>query len=121
MFGGQCPMCRVPADTRMFATDIPYFKQVIVMCTSCDSCGYRTSELKPGGEIPAKGTRISLAVTGPADLRRDIIKSETADVEVPELDLILTRGTLGGRVTTVEGLLCEVRRDAASWSRASAL
>ena len=47
------------------------------------------------------------AVKGPADLRRDLIKSESADVEVPELELVLTHGTLGGRVTTVEGLLSE--------------
>lgn len=48
-------------------------------------------------------------VEGPTDLRRDIIKSESSDVDVPELELHLSRGTLGGRVTTVEGLLCEVR------------
>lgn len=109
VFEGHCPLCRAPADTRMFATDIPYFKQVIVMCTSCDACGYRTTDLKPGGEIPARGRRIALSVRGAMDLRRDIIKSESAEVEVPELDLVLARGTLGGRVTTVEGLISEAR------------
>lgn len=109
VFEGSCPMCRVPANTRMFATKIPYFKEVIVMCSSCESCGYRTSELKAGGEIPALGRKISLRVEGPRDLRRDLIKSESAEIEVPELELVLARGTLGGRVTTVEGLLTEAR------------
>ncbi len=41
------------------------------------------------------------------DLRRDVIKSESADVTIPELDLHLGPGTLGGLVTTVEGLLTQ--------------
>ena len=45
------------------------------------------------------------SVTGPEDLRRDVLKSETASVEVPELELEVTTGTLGGLITTVEGLL----------------
>ena len=29
--------------------DIPFFKQVILMATTCDHCGQKTSEVKPGG------------------------------------------------------------------------
>ena len=36
------------------------------------------------------------------DLRRDVIKAESAAVHVPELDMELGIGTLGGLVTTVE-------------------
>ena len=43
------------------------------------------------------------------DLRRDVIKSESAEVSVPELDMQLGAGTLGGLVTTVEGLLANSR------------
>ena len=36
----KCPRWpQAQADTRMFETRIPYFKQVIVMCTSCEKCG----------------------------------------------------------------------------------
>ena len=120
VFPGGCPGCRGMADTRMFATQIPYFREVVVMCTSCEACGYRNSDLRSGGAIPAKGRSITLAVSGVRDLSRDIIKSETADVCIPELDLELGCGTLGGRVTTVEGLLCEVR-DALQRTRFSTL
>lgn len=109
VFPGGCPGCAGVAETRMFSTRIPYFRDVVVMCTSCEACGYRDSELRSGGEIPARGRTVTLVVRGPADLGRDVIKSESSDLSVPELDLELGRGTLGGRVTTVEGLLVEVR------------
>ena len=109
VFDGGCPDCPAQASTRMFVTRIPYFREVVVMCTSCDACGYRNSELRSGGEIPARGRTVRLQVRSGADLNRDVIKSETSDLVVPELDLELGRGTLGGRVTTVEGLLSEVR------------
>lgn len=92
----------------MFVTNIPYFREVIVMASSCDACGYRNSELKPGGRIPEKGKKITVLVKNINDLSRDVIKSDTASVEVPELDLVLTSGTLGGVVTTVEGLITKI-------------
>ncbi|THG22412.1 hypothetical protein TEA_021444 [Camellia sinensis var. sinensis] len=84
--------------------DIPYFREVIIMASSCDACGYRNSELKPSGRIPEKGKKIIVLVKNINDLSRDVIKSNTASVEVPELDLVLTSGTLGGVVTTVKDL-----------------
>lgn len=35
-------------------------------------------------------------------------QSDTAAVKVPELDLELTSGTMGGMVTTVEGLITKI-------------
>ncbi|XP_059449638.1 uncharacterized protein LOC132180737 [Corylus avellana] len=78
------------------------------MASTCDACGYRNSELKPGGRIPEKGKRIALTVKNISDLSRDLIKSDTASVEVPELGLELASGTLGGVVTTVEGLITKI-------------
>jgi C4-type Zn-finger protein len=37
-----------------------------------------------------------------------LLQSDTASVAVPELDLELSAGTLGGLVTTVEGLLTNI-------------
>ena len=45
----------------------------------------------------------------PADLSRDVIKSDTAEVSIPELDLHITTGSLGGLITTVEGLATSVQ------------
>jgi zinc finger protein len=37
-----------------------------------------------------------------------MLKSDTAGLEIPEIDLVLQPGTLGGRFTTLEGLLNEI-------------
>ncbi|KAL5229784.1 hypothetical protein ABZP36_028560 [Zizania latifolia] len=103
-----CGACGTECVTRFFATKIPYFREVIVMATTCDMCGYRNSELKPGGEIPAKGKKITLHVQNTRDLTRDVIKSDSAGVKVHELELELASGTLGGIVTTVEGLIVKI-------------
>ncbi|KAK1319716.1 hypothetical protein QJS10_CPB04g01917 [Acorus calamus] len=107
-FPASCGSCGAICQTRMHFTNIPYFQQVIVMATTCDNCGYRSSELKPGGRISEKGKRITLSVQNVDDLSRDVIKSYTAGVQIPELDLELGSGTLGGLVTTVEGLIIQI-------------
>ena len=38
-----------------------------------------------------------------------MLQSDTCGVFIPEIDLELVEGTLGGRFTTVEGLLVEVK------------
>jgi zinc finger protein len=45
------------------------------------------------------------------DLSRDILKAESCAMSCPELNLSVEPGTLGGRFTTVEGLLTQVRDD----------
>jgi zinc finger protein len=110
-FPASCPECFKPCTTHMKMVDIPHFKQVVIMSTVCQSCGYRSSDVKTGGEIPDKGKKITLQVRGGADLARDILKSESCDLACPELSLEVQPGTLGGRFTTVEGLLTQIRDD----------
>ncbi|KAL3693883.1 hypothetical protein R1sor_007534 [Riccia sorocarpa] len=107
-FPASCGACASPCETRMYVTNIPYFKEVIVMASTCDRCGYRNSELKPGGSIPEKGKKITVRIKNKNDLSRDVIKSDSATVLVPEVELELAPGTLGGLVTTVEGLISQI-------------
>ena len=107
-FAATCSSCYKPCETHMKTVNIPHFKDVILMSTVCDHCGYKSNEVKTGGAIPEKGKRITLKVTDPEDLARDILKSETCGLNIPELNLDLTPGTLGGRFTTIEGLLTQV-------------
>nr|AAA85587.1 ORFS9; Method: conceptual translation supplied by author [Saccharomyces cerevisiae] len=92
----------------MKPVNIPHFKEVIIMSTVCDHCGYKSNEVKTGGAIPDKGRRITLYCDDAADLSRDILKSETCSMVIPELHLDIQEGTLGGRFTTLEGLLRQV-------------
>ena len=109
-FPASCPGCMHPCVTHMKMVDIPHFKQVVLMSTVCDDCGYRSNDVKTGGEIPELGEKIVLTVEDSTDLARDILKSETCGLECPELKLQVNPGTLGGRFTTVEGLLTQVPR-----------
>ncbi|OMH84706.1 Zinc finger protein ZPR1 [Zancudomyces culisetae] len=110
-FHTNCHICNAPCETHMKQVDIPHFKNVIIMATNCDGCGYKSNEVKSGGAIADKGTKITLKLVCEEDLSRDILKSETCALSIPEINLHLTLGTLGGRFTTVEGLLRQVYDD----------
>ena len=105
----ECPACTKPCTVNMKKVNVPHFKEVIVMATVCEHCGYRTNDVKTGGTIPEKGQRITLRIEKLEDLSRDILKSETCALKSHELELEVQPGTLGGRFTTVEGLLTQVR------------
>lgn len=107
-FHATCSSCYKPCSTHMKTVNIPHFKDVIIMSTVCEHCGFKSNEVKTGGEIPPKGRKVTLKVTDPDDLARDILKSETCGMKIAELNLDLTPGTLGGRFTTIEGLLDQV-------------
>ncbi|KAH6615319.1 ZPR1 zinc-finger domain-containing protein [Boeremia exigua] len=110
-FPASCPGCTMSCATNMKMVNIPHFKQVILMSTVCDHCGYRSNEVKTGGEVPEKGRRITVNIQTKEDMSRDILKSESCALSCPELNLSVEPGTLGGRFTTVEGLLTQVRDD----------
>ena len=73
-FMGPCPSCTRPCATHMMPVDIPHFKEVILMSTVCEYCGYKSNEVKTGGEVSKKGRKITLKVEDPDDLTRDILK-----------------------------------------------
>lgn len=107
---GPCGACDNPeAETRMCVTDVPHFKDVVLLVTQCEQCGYRDAEVKPMGVVSEKGRRITLRVTSTDDMKRDLLKSDTASVTIPELDLELLPGTLGGKYTTLEGMVEDIR------------
>ena len=113
-FNTNCPACQKPSETRMHLIEIPYFKEVLIMASSCDLCGYKTNEVKSSGALSEKGKRIILKLTSIEDVSRDILKSETCKLSIPEIDLDLETGTLGGRFTTLEGLLMQVHNELGS-------
>lgn len=108
-FNTNCPECNAPAQTNMKLVQIPHFKEVIIMATNCENCGHRTNEVKSGGAVEPLGTKITLHITDPSDMTRDLLKSETCSVEIPELEFELGMAVLGGKFTTLEGLLKDIR------------
>ncbi len=107
----ECPGCGKLAYMNLQKVNIPSFKEVVVSAVACPACGYKTSDVKTGGDIPERGQRIFLEVKGPVDLSRDILKSETCLLKIPACKVDVVPGTMGGRFTTVEGLLTQIRDD----------
>ncbi|CAG5015802.1 unnamed protein product, partial [Parnassius apollo] len=104
-FKTNCPDCNAPADTNMKLTKIPHFKEVVIMATVCDACGHRTNEVKSGSGIEDKGVKYEVRIASKDAFSRDILKSETCSMHIPELDMDVGGRALGGRFTTTEGLL----------------
>ncbi|XP_042199893.1 zinc finger protein ZPR1 [Callorhinchus milii] len=108
-FATNCPECNAPAETNMKLLKIPHFREVIIMATVCETCGHRTNEVKSGGGTEPLGTRITLRITDPSDMTRDLLKSETCSIAIPELEFELGQALLGGKFTTLEGLLQDIK------------
>ena len=45
-----------------------------MIALTCDTCGYRSNEVKSGAGVSEKGTWIALHFTDPSDVSRDILK-----------------------------------------------
>lgn len=115
----NCPNCLSDGFSEMCITDIPFFKEIIIFAFNCEKCGFRSNEIKGGGKIPEKGKKLILKVlkrpgkeaetqstnSFELDMMRDVVKSTSAGFFIPEIDLEVTHGSLGGMYTTVEGLL----------------
>ncbi|EJD47923.1 zf-ZPR1-domain-containing protein [Auricularia subglabra TFB-10046 SS5] len=114
VFPGHCPTCHADLDTLMKKVNIPYFKDIFIMSTNCDKCGYKDNEVKSGAAVSDKGKKITLKVEDAEDLSRDILKSETCGLDIPEIELKLEPGTLGGRFTTLEGILDQIHEELSS-------
>ncbi|KYM95480.1 PREDICTED: zinc finger protein ZPR1 [Cyphomyrmex costatus] len=113
-FPTNCPDCNSPCETNMKLTNIPHFKEVVIMATLCESCGHRTNEVKSGSGIEPQGVKIEVTITGTEDFSRDLLKSETCDMEIPELELEVGPNILGGRFTTVEGIITAMKEQLSS-------
>jgi len=108
VFHTNCPECNAPCKTNMKVTQIPHFKEVVIMATLCDSCGHKTNEVKSGGGIEPTGKKMTLKVETEEDLSRDLLKAETCSIAIPELKFEMGGYALGGRFTTLEGLLANI-------------
>lgn len=103
-----CPVCSHDGLNRSCTLSIPFFKEIIISAFNCDNCGYRNGEVMVGGETSRYGRKITLVVEDKKDLNREVLKSELSGIEIPELEIKLVPGTLGGKFTTVEGLATDI-------------
>ncbi|KAK8833766.1 nucleolar zinc-finger protein [Tritrichomonas musculus] len=110
-FQTTCAVCETEGTMRSCTLVIPHFKEIAIMTFNCDHCGYHKAEVIVCGTVSPKARSISLHCDSKEDLKRELLKSETAKIKIPEIDFELTSGTLGGKFTTVEGLLVEIQKN----------
>ncbi len=72
--------------TRLILTRIPFYKDVIISSFTCDECGYRNNGVESANKIQDKGITIDLLINSQQDLNREIIKSDFANLKIPEID-----------------------------------
>jgi zinc finger protein len=104
-FPTDCYCCGAPGENFMCLCTIPYFKEIIIICFKCQHCGYKSTEVKGGGGISEKATKITLNISSEEDFNRDLFKSETAKIIIPELQFETDTGSMGSMYTTVEGVI----------------
>ena len=110
-FPTTCPVCSYEGTMKSCTLVIPHFKEIIIMAFNCPQCSYHNVEVMVGGGSSPMGRKITLLCDSNNDLNREVLKSETASVEFPELQLKLVPGTLGGKFTTIEGLVRDIHKN----------
>jgi zinc finger protein len=98
-----CLNCRKNGTTRMLFTRIPFFREVVVMSFECPHCHWKNNELQPAATIQDKGIRFQFQVKSQKDCSRQIVKTEWAEVSIPQLDFQVTQQN--GQITTLEGII----------------
>ena len=73
--------------TTILLTKIPFYKEVILMSFRCEHCGFTNCELQSGSKIQERGVTYKVKIKDREDLNLQIVKSDTATLQVPELEL----------------------------------
>jgi len=100
-----CTDCGEQGLTRLPLTSIPHSKEVVLMAFGCPRCHFRNCELVSVGTIADKGCTSTVTIAEPADLNRQLVRSEFATVRLPAVDFEVPPSSEHGSLTTVEGLL----------------
>ncbi|KAF3511363.1 hypothetical protein F2Q69_00000932 [Brassica cretica] len=103
----MCMRCGENGTSRFLVTLIPHFRKVLISAFECPHCGERNNEVQFAGEIQPKGCCYHLEVLA-GDVKifdRQVVKSESATIKIPELDFEIPPEAQRGSLSTVEGIL----------------
>ncbi len=100
-----CPACgKKTLRTVIVEKELPHFGRAVIMTSKCSSCGYTHTDVL---ELEDRGRKAEkLRVDSPEKLNYVVVRSSSASLRIPELDLELHPGPFSnGFITTVEGIL----------------
>ncbi len=101
-----CPCCGKDMEIREIPYEVPYFGEIVIITIRCSSCGYRFTDVIIPHEHGRKKYRIKISRE---TLNKRVIKSSTAYIRIPELEIeVIPGGISQGIVTNVEGILYRI-------------
>lgn len=103
---GRCEQCGDESDTYIAGSLQEGFQDVRLRVHQCAHCGFRQSVVDESGAPGPTGRAVTLEVASQADLARDIVKSTTATVSIP--DIGLQADVEGSRFCSVKSMLEEI-------------
>ena len=107
----MCMYCHGTGTTKVLMHKIPYFRELVISSFQCDDCYHSNNEVSFGGEIQLLACRFELFVTRSEDCDRQIIKSDSASIRIPEIELEIPPGTQRGGISTIQGFLKTAARN----------
>jgi zinc finger protein len=72
--------------TKLMLTRIPFYRDVIISSFICDHCNCKDTGIESANAVKDKGMNMSLLVKNKDDLNREVIKSDFATLEIPEIE-----------------------------------
>ncbi len=101
---GACPACGREITYLYETEDIPFFSEILIITCSCDSCGYRFSDVQ---SLTINGpAKYTFVVTTPEDLSCRVVRSTSGTIRVPELGVEIAPGpACEGFISNAEGVL----------------
>ena len=73
------------------------------MSFECPHCGWKNNELQPASEMQEQACRIVLRCTSGRDLNRQVVRTEWAEIRIPEIEFEISKQA--GLITTIEGII----------------
>ncbi|CAI5465864.1 unnamed protein product [Closterium sp. Yama58-4] len=123
-----CMRCHEQGTTRLLLTRVPHFRELVIMAFECPHCNESNNEVQFAGSLQPTGVRFSLSVPVAAEgaaaegttessdadrdvdshvalMNRQVVKSDSATIRIPEIDFEIPPESQRGTLTTVEGVL----------------
>jgi len=101
----QCPACKkTTLKIEDYLYDMPVVGKVILSSGKCSNCNYKFNDVRLAEAHEPR--KIILHVERPEDLNALVVRSSSASIVIPELEMSMTPGPASeGFITTVEGVL----------------
>jgi len=104
-----CPVCK--KTSLKYSTElieIPYFKEALLTTMQCTNCRYKNSEIMITAQD--KPVEYKIHISTKEDLDVHVVRSSSAEIEVPELGIEIHPGSFGESfISNIEGIFKRIQ------------